>query len=395
MHACAAGAGCLCWAATGRGAAVSGSRPPSWSPGGASVCFQVGALCRGRRGRRRRQRQRDGGNTRRCSGAPSGRRQPCRHNPMPAPGQGSHLWHRDRKCRKRRTNHQGETITQSFVSSYIPLCTFLLPFDVCTTWGRFILFFQGLWWQCNTLNQEQRDIYRTTVGITSQAKNALSMARAWENNKPTMESTNTRPPCRSDKHNHHSLDTMCKKNQKKKAKPWQSKLQSEFKHVWMLHTRCEGQQQQRRQAGDDGGEEKHPTPAKVVDGQTQEDAGQRSGYHLEEVAEVETGGETVQVSGEAVLDARSNEPAGDRRKMDWKWVSNPKHHSEPPSPVDQWQLYAINCCLRAQQQVNSCRTRPRSWCSLSNQDKGGVSLQFQLFYSTYQSTVTCSWCQEM
>lgn len=84
----------------------------------------------------------------------------------------------------------------------------------------------------------------------------------------------------------------------------------------MLHTRCEGQQQQRRQAGDDGGEEKHPTPAKVVDGQTQEDAGQRSGYHLEEVAEVETGGETVQVSGEAVLDARSNEPAGDRRKMD-------------------------------------------------------------------------------
>lgn len=46
----------------------------------------------------------------------------------------------------------------------------------------------------------------------------------------------------------------------------------------------------------------------MIDSQTDEDAGQRSSYHPEEVAEVEVGGVAVQVSGETVLDACSNEP---------------------------------------------------------------------------------------
>lgn len=149
---------------------ASGSRRPSWNLGAVSVCFQVGALCRGRRGQRRKRRQHDGGNSHHCSGAPSGRRQPCQHNPMPAPGQGSHLWTRERKHRKRRINHQGENIARYFVSTrFFFLCTLKLPFDFAAN-GINTSHFQ--------FNQEQRDIYRTTVGITSQAKNALSMARA-------------------------------------------------------------------------------------------------------------------------------------------------------------------------------------------------------------------------
>ena len=36
-----------------------------------------------------------------------------------------------------------------------------------------------------------------TVGRTSLAKNALSMARAWEEKRPVTDSTITSPPCRS------------------------------------------------------------------------------------------------------------------------------------------------------------------------------------------------------
>lgn len=50
----------------------------------------------------------------------------------------------------------------------------------------------------------------------------------------------------------------------------------------------------------------------MVDRQTDEDAAQCPGYHSEKIAEVEVGGKTVQVSGETVLDARSNEPGGER-----------------------------------------------------------------------------------
>lgn len=52
----------------------------------------------------------------------------------------------------------------------------------------------------------------------------------------------------------------------------------------------------------------------MIDGQTQEDAGERSSYHPEEVAEVELVGESVQVFGEAVLDACSNESGWQRKK---------------------------------------------------------------------------------
>lgn len=45
----------------------------------------------------------------------------------------------------------------------------------------------------------------------------------------------------------------------------------------------------------------------MIDGHADEDAGQHSCYHSEEVGEVEVGGVKVQVSGETVLDACSDE----------------------------------------------------------------------------------------
>lgn len=84
----------------------------------------------------------------------------------------------------------------------------------------------------------------------------------------------------------------------------------------MQRTLSEGQQQQRRESSDDGREQKHATPSKVIDRQADEDAGQCSGDHSDKVAEVEVGGITVQVSGETVLDARSNEPGGEMRELD-------------------------------------------------------------------------------
>lgn len=78
----------------------------------------------------------------------------------------------------------------------------------------------------------------------------------------------------------------------------------------MGHTLSEGQQQQRRQSGDDGGKQKHTTPAKAIDAQADKDAGESSGRHSEEVDEVEVGGITAQVSGETVLDSCSNEAEG-------------------------------------------------------------------------------------
>ena len=52
----------------------------------------------------------------------------------------------------------------------------------------------------------------------------------------------------------------------------------------------------------------------MIDGQTDEDAGQCSRYHSQEVAEVEFSGVNMQVSGEAVLDACPNEPGGQKRE---------------------------------------------------------------------------------
>lgn len=81
----------------------------------------------------------------------------------------------------------------------------------------------------------------------------------------------------------------------------------------------EGQQQQRRQSSDDGREQKHTAPTKVVDRQADEDARQGAGYHAEEIAKVEVWGITVKVSGETVLDACSNEPEGEIREMHPLW----------------------------------------------------------------------------
>ena len=80
----------------------------------------------------------------------------------------------------------------------------------------------------------------------------------------------------------------------------------------MRLTLSEGQQQQGRQPSDYSGQQENPTTTKAIDGQTDEDAGQRSGDDSEKVAEVEVGGVTVQVSGETVLDACSNKPGGER-----------------------------------------------------------------------------------
>lgn len=89
-------AGCPCQAGTEREVVVAGSHPPSVSLEVACVWFQVAALCRERRGRRKRQRRHGGGSSHRYSGAPSGRKRPCRCNLLPAPGQGNHLWQRGR-----------------------------------------------------------------------------------------------------------------------------------------------------------------------------------------------------------------------------------------------------------------------------------------------------------
>lgn len=53
----------------------------------------------------------------------------------------------------------------------------------------------------------------------------------------------------------------------------------------------------------------------MVDRQTDEDAAQHPSYHSEKVAKVEVGGKTVQVSGETVLDACSNEPGVDENRV--------------------------------------------------------------------------------
>lgn len=82
----------------------------------------------------------------------------------------------------------------------------------------------------------------------------------------------------------------------------------------VLSTLSEGQQQQRWQSGDDGGEQKHATPTKAIDGLADKDAGQCSGQHSKKVAKVEVGGVTSQVSGETVLNSGSNKPRGEVRE---------------------------------------------------------------------------------
>lgn len=51
----------------------------------------------------------------------------------------------------------------------------------------------------------------------------------------------------------------------------------------------------------------------MIDGQAYKDACQCPRYHSQEVGEVEVVVVVVQVSGETVLDARPNEPAGQKR----------------------------------------------------------------------------------
>lgn len=46
----------------------------------------------------------------------------------------------------------------------------------------------------------------------------------------------------------------------------------------------------------------------MIDRQADEDTGEGSGDHSDEIAEVEVGAVTVQVSAEAVLDSCSNKP---------------------------------------------------------------------------------------
>lgn len=84
--------------------------------------------------------------------------------------------------------------------------------------------------------------------------------------------------------------------------------------MWMWHTLSERQQQQRWQSSDDGRQQQHTTPTKAIDGQADEDAGESSGHHSEEVGEVEVGGVTVQVPGETVLDSCSNEAVREMRE---------------------------------------------------------------------------------
>lgn len=76
----------------------------------------------------------------------------------------------------------------------------------------------------------------------------------------------------------------------------------------------EGKQQQGGQARDDGGQQQDAATAHTVDGRAEQHAGQRSRHHAQEVAEVEVRGEAVQVPGEAVLDPRTDEPAGGERR---------------------------------------------------------------------------------
>lgn len=80
----------------------------------------------------------------------------------------------------------------------------------------------------------------------------------------------------------------------------------EDQHQAALEILCEGEQQQRGQPSDDGGQQQHSTPSKVVDRHADEDTSQGSCYHTQEVREVEVVGVNVQVSGETVLDACSN-----------------------------------------------------------------------------------------
>lgn len=63
----------------------------------------------------------------------------------------------------------------------------------------------------------------------------------------------------------------------------------------------------------------------MIDRQADEDAGKSSGYHSEEVAEVKVGGITVQVSGETVLNACTNEPGGETKEFEHAHLSNTLH----------------------------------------------------------------------
>lgn len=56
------------------------------------------------------------------------------------------------------------------------------------------------------------------------------------------------------------------------------------------HTLRESKQQQRGEPSDDGGEQEHSTPTKVINRHADEDTSQGSCYHTEEVHEVKVVG---------------------------------------------------------------------------------------------------------
>lgn len=109
----------------------------------------------------------------------------------------------------------------------------------------------------------------------------------------------------------------------------------------MWHTLSEGQQQQWRQSGDDGREQKHAAPTKAIDRQADEDAGKSPHDHSDKVAEVEVDRITVKVSGEAVLDSRSNEAGGEMSYIVRPLDSYESHHFAHPK----WKFHADSTSL--------------------------------------------------
>lgn len=109
----------------------------------------------------------------------------------------------------------------------------------------------------------------------------------------------------------------------------------------MWHTLSEGQQQQWWQSGDDGREQKHAAPTKVIDRQADEDAGKSPHDHSDKVAEGEVDGITVKVSGEAVLDSCSNEAGGEMSYIVRPLDSYERHHFAHPK----WKFHADSTSL--------------------------------------------------
>lgn len=140
----------------------------SESQPGLCACSRAAAWCRARRSQRTRRTSRGAGSSRRCSAAPSVMRRLCPRCQQPSPDPARHPW--DRQTDRQQSSHGWGRLELSNV--------FLLP----------------------ALQVQVRSAaYRRTVGMTSLAKNTLSMARAWEEKSPRSDSTNTSFPCRSDR----------------------------------------------------------------------------------------------------------------------------------------------------------------------------------------------------